>query len=190
MPYVQQEQKGTVNGRCKRRMYNAKHSNGNRNYVLPDEEYGFEVYALIKGDEKTLKRFAFYEKSKNNQDNFKDKIQKTIAEVVKRDYGVEASQYVSVDYVADDQHRIYVLPQNEQYAPFEYLKAVEPKENYFGVNDFDNVDAILFRFKRESRCIWAYQSVQPILIPNKKKRKFFGQGDIYRRYGQVRGIYG
>lgn len=137
-----------------------------------DEEYGFEVYALIKGDEKTLKRFAFYEKNKNNQDNFKDKIQKTIAEVVKRDYGVEASQYVSVDYVADDQHRIYVLPQNEQYAPFEYLKAVEPKENYFGVNDFDNVDAILFRFKRESRCIWAYQSVQPILIPNKKKENF------------------
>ena len=92
---------------------------------------------------------------------------------MKRDYGVEASQYVSVDYVADDQHRIYVLPQNEQYAPFEYLKAVEPKENYFGVNDFDNVDAILFRFKRESRCIWAYQSVQPILIPNKKKENFF-----------------
>ena len=23
-----------------------------------------------------------------------------------------------------------------------------------------------------------------------EKRKFFGQGDIYRRYGQVRGIYG
>lgn len=63
-----------------------------------DEEYGFEVYALIKGDEKTLKRFAFYEKSKNNQDNFKDKIQKTIAEVVKRDYGVEASQYVKGIY--------------------------------------------------------------------------------------------
>ena len=75
-----------------------------------DEEYGFEVYALIKGDEKTLKRFAFYEKSKNNQDNFKDKIQKTIAEVVKRDYGVEASQYVSVDYVADDQHRMNNMP--------------------------------------------------------------------------------
>ena len=52
------------------------------------------------------------------------------------------------------------------------LNAVEPKENYFGVNDFDNVDAILFRFKRESRCIWAYQSVQPILIPNKKKENF------------------
>lgn len=46
--------------------------------IFCDEEYGFEVYALIKGDEKTLKRVAFYEKSKNNQDNFKDKIQKTI----------------------------------------------------------------------------------------------------------------
>ena len=35
-----------------------------------DEEYGFEVYALIKGDEKTLKRFAFYEKSKNSSSTF------------------------------------------------------------------------------------------------------------------------
>ena len=32
-----------------------------------DEEYGFEVYALIKGDEKTLKRFAFYEKKKQSR---------------------------------------------------------------------------------------------------------------------------
>ena len=106
---------------------------------------------------------------------------------MKRDYGVEASQYVSVNYVADDQHRIYVLPQNEQYAPFEYLKAVEPKENYFGVNDFDNVDAILFRFKRESRCI---SKCSAYIDSEQEKRKFFGQGDIYRRYGQVRGIYG
>lgn len=140
-----------------------------------DEEYGFEVYALIKGDENELKRFAFYENSRKEHGNFKNKIQETIVEVVKRDYIVETSQYVSIDYVADDQHRIYVLPQNEQYAPFKYLNTAEANENYFSANDFDNVDAILFRFKRANACIWAYQSVQPILIPNKKKENFLAK---------------
>lgn len=143
--------------------------------MLCDEEYGFEVYALIKGDEKTLKRFAFYENSKKGQENFKDKIQETIAEIIKRDYIVDISQYVSIDYVADDQHKIYVLPQNEQYAPFGYLNTMETNGKYFSTDDIDNVDAIIFRFKRGNKCIWAYQSVQPILIPNKKKENFLAK---------------
>lgn len=43
-----------------------------------DEEYGFEVYALIKGDEKTLKRFAFYEKVKTIKIISKTKFRKQL----------------------------------------------------------------------------------------------------------------
>lgn len=51
------------------------------------------------------------------------------------------------------------------------MKAVEPKENYFGVNDFDNVDAILFRFKRE-QVYMGISKCSAYIDSEQEKRKF------------------
>lgn len=138
--------------------------------VLGDQEFGFDVFVLMKSEE--IKRFLFYEDKTKKEISFKDKLQETIVETVKKDYLVEKEQYKFVDNIADDQHKIYILPQNEKYAPFKCLRDIDGEVNTFEVNDYDEADAIMFRFRKEDTIIWAYQKVNPVLIPNKKRNNF------------------
>lgn len=150
--------------------------------VLGDQEFGFDVFVLMKSEK--LKRFLFYEDKMKSEPSFKNKLQETIVETVKKDYLVEKEQYKFVDDIADDQHKIYILPQNTEYKPFECLKEVDGTEKTFEVNDYDEADAIMFRFRREDDIIWAYQKVNPVLIPNKKRNNF-----LLRAQGQSKDIF-
>lgn len=52
------------------------------------------------------------------------------------------------------------------------MNTAEETEETFRVADYDDADAILFRFRRGMKSIWAYQSVNAILIPNKRGENF------------------
>lgn len=141
-------------------------------YMFQDSEFGFDVFVLMKDAEKTIKRFVFYESALNGQISFKDKIQDSIVETIKKDFLVEKEQYSLIDNVADNQNKIFILKQDKDYAPFECLKTAEVTGDSFCEADYDAVDAILFRFRRETKNLWAYQGVNAVLIPNKKGENF------------------
>lgn len=140
--------------------------------MFQDQEFGFDVFVLMKDEKKTIKKFVFYEKSKKGDMSFKDKIQNSIVEIIKKNFVVEKTEYVPIENAADDQHKIYILPQDEEYAPLACLNIAEKVVATFEVSDYDDADAILFRFRRGMKSIWAYQSVNPVLIPNKKGENF------------------
>lgn len=143
--------------------------------MFQDQEFGFDVFVLMKDEEKTIKRFVFYEKNINEGMSFKDKIQNSIVETIKKDFEVEKEGYALIENIADNQHKIYILPQDEEYAPFECLNTAEEVADTFGVDDYDDADAILFRFRRGTKSLWAYQSINAILIPNKKGENFLAK---------------
>ena len=74
--------------------------------MFKNQEFGFDVFVLMKDEEKTIKRFAFYEKSINGKLSFKDKIQNSIVETIKRDFEGENEEYALIECVADNQHRM------------------------------------------------------------------------------------
>lgn len=140
--------------------------------MFQDQEFGFDVFVLMKDEEKTIKKIVFWDRSISGETSFKDKIQNSIAETLLRDFRVEKEEYSLIDNIADNQHKIYILPQDANYAPFECLDFEEDTVGAFSENDYDTADAILFRFRRGTKVIWAYQRVIATLIPNKKGENF------------------
>lgn len=135
--------------------------------LFKDDEYGFEVFALMKGEEKQLKRFVFYER--NRDISLKVKVMNMIAQSIIQQFDVNEEEYAFVENIADNQNKIYIIEQDEEYKPFDCIEGAKSNVNSFDMEDIDQVEALLFKFRRGTESIWAHQLVSPILIPNKKK---------------------
>lgn len=139
-------------------------------------DYGFDVYIAMKNDEQFIKRFVLYEGRPTGCDNFKKRIRESIVKTIHNKYLAEESQYVKADALANEQDRMFVITQNENYAPFSYLTTADEAIQDFSLADKENADAILFKFTKyydeQIIILWAYQKIQPSAIPNKQKKHF------------------
>lgn len=139
--------------------------------MFQDDERGFDVFVIMK-DDLGMKRFLFYEDDSNS---FKKKIEDSIADAIKDKFLIEDVDYVMASNIADNQHKFYLIKQNDEYRPFEVLGTSEDKIGAFSVSERDNAEAIIFRFRRDGKTIWAYQYIAPTNIPNKKKENFLAK---------------
>jgi hypothetical protein len=142
------------------------------NQMFQDEERGFDVFIIMKSEDSTMKHFLFYE---DGEQSFKKKIEDSIAETVKEKFLAEDAEYAMAENIADNQNKYYLIKQSAEYNPFKVLSVPRNNIETFSVSERDDADAILFRFKREGKSIWAYQNIVPANIPNKKKENFLAK---------------
>lgn len=140
-----------------------------------DEEYAFESFIIMK-DNRKLKKLVLFEGSPVNRNNtkinFKKKLQIEIAEVIKAKYGDETAEYDYVDNIADNQNKFYIIPQTNDYKPFETLESSSKVNESYRVADREYAEGIFFRYEREGTVIWAFQYFWPYAIPNRKGNRF------------------
>ena len=152
--------------------------------LFADEEYAFEVFILMKGNRK-LKKFVLYEGApeyrNNTEINFKKKFQIAIADVIKEKYGSETAEYDLVENIADNQNKFYVIPQTEEYMPFEVLASSSTVNESYRVAEREAAEGIFFRYEREGIVLWAFQYFWPNAIPNRKGIRFhiIPQDDVF-----------
>ena len=152
--------------------------------LFADEEYAFEAFILMKGDRK-LKEFVLYEGAPENRNdpeiNFKKKLQIAIADVIKGKFGSETAEYDLVENIADNQNKFYIIPQTDEYKPFEALASSSAVTESYCVAEREAAEGIFFRYKREGVVLWAFQYFWPNAIPNRKGTGFhiIPQDDVF-----------
>lgn len=152
--------------------------------LFTDEEYTFEAFILMKGDRK-LKKFILYEgapKDRNNKEiNFKKKLQIAIADVIEGKFGSETAEYDLIENIADNQHKFYIIPQTDEYKPFEALVSSSNVSESYCVTEREKAEGIFFRYEREGIVLWAFQYFWPNAIPNRKGNGFhiISQDDVF-----------
>lgn len=135
--------------------------------IANPEEYGFEAYAVAK-TEPRLRRLIFDENRKEGSENYKDKVRKTILEAINETYIASELEIVSGNYVADNQNKLYLIQQNDEYSPFRYLDHAH-LGHPFQFDDINEITGFIFRYGRSHASIWAYQHLWSIMIPNKSR---------------------
>lgn len=154
-------------------------------HIFYDEEYGFEVYIMMKSPS-ILKRFQLFEgrpgERNDPEKNFKRKIQLSIAEIIKEKYLEEEKEYDTAEHAADNQDKFYVITQSEDYQPFAVVNA--PLENAEGyhADERENAQGVFFRFERSGSVVWAYQFLYQNAIPNRRGIGFHiipAEGDVF-----------
>ena len=143
--------------------------------MFADAEFGFDVFIIMKDGEPAIKRFLFYEGKTGKENDFKSKIQDSIVESIRERFLTNEAEYAMAENIADNQNKFYIIEQSDAYRPFEVLNTPEEVMGSFHIEKTDNADAVLFRFRREEDVIWAYQSIVPTTIPNKKKQHFLAR---------------
>ena len=145
------------------------------NEVL-DEQFGFEIYIVMKEGVQLIKKFVLDEGSPNATDGFKRKIRESIKEAIQSKFLTDDSKYANGDDLANEQACFYVIKQDDAYQPFSYLSVPENQVENFKLSDKNNADAILFKFSfqrsGELKQLWAYQKILPASIPNRQTKYF------------------
>lgn len=130
-------------------------------------EYGFEAYAVAR-TEPRLRKMALDEKRVDRSDNYKHKVKRMIVEAIEEAYLPPDAEFISGSHVADDQHKIYMIPQVDGYAPFD-LFAQPSRAGQFRFDDINDITGLAFELRRDRTAIWAYQHLWSIMIPNKRR---------------------
>lgn len=142
------------------------------------EQCGFEVYVITKS-EPQLKKMGFAESGPNN---LKKKLKQSILNVLSEKYNSEEAVYVSVDRIADEQRRIYIIPASENYDPLAVLRT---GAGVFSNKDVGDATGIAFLISNGEKRIWAYQHLWSIMIPNKSRKNLLAklvssrEGDVF-----------
>ena len=141
-----------------------------------DGDYGFDVYIAMKDKTEGLKRFVLYEVKPRQRGGFKEQIREKIVGTIYAKFLSEESLYVTMDALANEQNRFFVIAQDQEYSPFSYLEKPDEDILNFSLADKDKADGVLFKFTRHLAeriaVLWAYQKIHPSAIPNKKKSHF------------------
>ncbi len=143
--------------------------------LFADDEFGFDMFIMMKTVEPSMKHFAFYEGPTGREHDFKLKVQNSIVKSIRDLFLDEEAEYAMAEEAGGNQNIFYIIKQNDDYKPFELLNTPEKQMGPFFMDDRDKADAILFRFRRGVHSIWAYQYILPATIPNKKNQHFFAR---------------
>ena len=102
------------------------------------------------------KKFVLYEGAPENRNNteinFKKKLQIAIADVIKGKYGIENAEYDLVENVADNQNKFYVIPQTDEYKPFDVLWGFIAVNESYCVSEREAAEGIFFVTNVKARC--------------------------------------
>ena len=129
---------------------------------------GFEVYVITKVEPR-LKKMGFVEKEGNNlRHKLKDAILKSLHEK----FNSPDAYYEPVERIADEQRKIYIIPTSEQYDPFSVLKTTA---GMFEKKDLIDATGIAFLIRKADNCLWAYQHLWNIMVPNKSGKNFMAK---------------
>ena len=113
--------------------------------LFADEEYAFETFILMK-DNRALKKIVLYEgapeKRNDIEINFKKKVQIAIANAIKSKFGSETAEYDLVENIADNQNKFYIIPQTDEYKPFETLMSSPSVTENYSVAERDAAEGI------------------------------------------------
>lgn len=141
-----------------------------------NESFGFEIYIALKDGEQLIKRFILDEGNPNETDGFKVRIRESIKATIQNKFLADDSMYADGDDLANEQNCFYVIKQDEDYQPFNFLNISEDQLKSFKLSDKDNAYAIIFKFtfqrNGELKQLWAYQKIQSGSIPNRQKKHF------------------
>ena len=123
-----------------------------------NEQFGFEIYIVMKQEEQLVKRFVLDEGNPNETNGFKTKLRESIKEAIENKFLNNDSRYANGDDLANEQNCFYVIKQDDAYHPFRYLgDSNKPIEN-FKLSDKDSAYAVLFKlsFQRNGECQTAH----------------------------------
>lgn len=129
-------------------------------------EFGFTAYAVAKTLPR-LRKIAFDEGTIDTTDGYRHKVKQMIVEVIGETYLSDSVEYSTGSRVADNQHKLYMVPQTDEYAPFAFL--AQPEVGQFKFDDINEITGIIFELRYDNDTIWAYQHLWSIMVPNKKK---------------------
>lgn len=141
--------------------------------AIMKSQYGFEAYVVCrdKGDSsiRYLRKFILDDERIDGV-SFRDKVcQKVISSIDYKFCNGEAV-YASAFDIANRQKNIYVIPQTQDYRPFQFLD--DSIEEAFSVDLTNEAEGLVFCFKSviegKIQSLWAYQNFSNITIPNRK----------------------
>ena len=98
-----------------------------------NSDFGFDIYIVMKSGDSLLKRFILEEGNPNEQGGFKSRICESIKDTIQNKFLSEESLYAGENDLANEQNRFYVIRQNEQYRPFEFLDIPENQLQNFRI---------------------------------------------------------
>lgn len=131
------------------------------------DQCGFEAYVVAK-ESPRLRRIILHDKLSDGEDvSFKKQIKNMLLEVLAEKYTNPGIDYAPATSVADQQHKMYVIPQAEQsYAPFSFLSETTKD---FSEADLQDASGLAFAYRKHGVTLWLYQHLWAVLVPNKKQ---------------------
>lgn len=138
-----------------------------QNAVTHKDRCGFAAYIVAKNDPK-LREMILDEKTVSDT-NYKNIVRDVILDVIGGKFLSDQAQYMPAQNVADDQNKFYIIKQEGEYKPFDYLKTSLETVPEFKHNMVDDASGIAFWFRIDNNEFWAYQHLWSIMVPNKKR---------------------
>jgi len=77
-----------------------------------NEQFGFEIYIVMKQEEQLVKRFVLDEGNPNETNGFKTKLRESIKEAIENKFLNNDSRYANGDDLANEQNCFYVIKQD------------------------------------------------------------------------------
>lgn len=146
--------------------------------VQNKEQCGFSAYIVTKSGSK-LREMILDEGKLNRNDNYKKTVRNVLLNVIEEKYLSEGAVYVSGINIADNQNKFYIINQDEEYKPFEYLKVNLSDIPAFRFDQINDAMGIAFWFRIAGKDFWAYQHLWSIMVPNKKKNNLLSRIQKY-----------
>lgn len=129
-------------------------------------EFGFNAYAIARICPH-LRKMALDEGRIDASESYKHRVKQMIVAVIGETYLLDDAEYISGSHVGDNQHKFYMIPQTDGYAPFGFLEP--PEIGQFKFEDINEITGIIFELRHDDYVIWAYQHLWSIMVPNKKR---------------------
>lgn len=136
-----------------------------RYFAESADKCGLEVYIVTK-EAPRLKRMNLYEGAPGDTSLYCS-LKDTVMTILKEKYLSEDTEYVSADRIADEQDKFYIIEQNDEYKPFDFITG---ETGLFSQVDIKDAIGILFKLQREKKVLWAYQQLWAMMIPNKTSK--------------------
>lgn len=130
-----------------------------------------------------LKKLVLFEGAPDEGDNlnvnFKGKLKSKITEFIINKYRNNTEdaikdKYDTIENIADNQNKFYIIPQTDEYRPFKILNTAikdddRNKLEDYRADDITSAKGIFFRYKRKGKTLWAFQHFWPTSISNRKE---------------------
>lgn len=103
--------------------------------LFADDEFGFEMFIMMKTGNPPIKHFTFYEGPTGRENDFKHKVQNSIVKSIRELYLDDEAEYAMAEQAGGNQNIFYIIKQDDDYKPFELLNIQEEQMGPFCMDD-------------------------------------------------------